>query len=190
MLGQENDLPDVVSVMGQLPVYGLDDSVRFAADSDGFGKVSFGQRLHVVEQCSPSAFPSPHQQLASVARRLKFHIAVAVRLLAVGREEVAPPRIKVAGDVLDHNGDGIRFGVDGGEEFGVTNLIDRLFGQAFVITERRNCIGTVIGNDFVHHVLSKSASSMCAFAICNAAKMSSAKLFAPADSTKPLSSIT
>ena len=35
MLGEQNDLADVIGVMGQLPVDGLDDSVWLTAYRDG-----------------------------------------------------------------------------------------------------------------------------------------------------------
>src|SRR2546430_13937027 len=58
-------------------------------------------------------------------------VAVAPRLLTVGREEVREAGLQVAGDVPDDGGDGIA-GARIRRERGIGQLVDRAFGEGLV----------------------------------------------------------
>ena len=85
MLCKQNDLPNVISVMSELPVDRLDNRMRLAADGDRSCKVIKCERLDCLEERLPSGFPKIHQAVACVVDQFEFRVAVPIRLLAVGR---------------------------------------------------------------------------------------------------------
>src|SRR5215831_3317946 len=130
VLGQEDDLADVVGVMRELAVDGLDDRVRLAADRHRALQVRRLHRIDDIEENLPGRLPPLQERGARVGGRLfEFRVAVPVRLLAVGGEEIEPPRAEVAGDVLDHERDRIGFRVELLEELRLGDLSDGLFGE-------------------------------------------------------------
>jgi hypothetical protein len=67
-----------------------------AADGDGAGQVGRGEGREGVEEALPAGFPVGQQVGAGGERVDELVVAVAPGLLAVGGEEVGPPRAQFA----------------------------------------------------------------------------------------------
>jgi hypothetical protein len=77
-------------------------------------------------------------------------VAEAVRLFAVGSEEVGEAGAGVAGDVLNQDGNGVRFGVDEGEQLGVLQLRDGSFRHALMAAQLALDFFQVVGGEVGH----------------------------------------
>ena len=115
MLRQQNDLADVMRIVGELAIDGLHHGVLFAANGDGAGQVGVGERLQRGEEAGPARFPHRQEFGARCGRLFEFAVAIAVGLLAVGGEEVGPARAHVAGHVLHDGRNGIAFVIERGD---------------------------------------------------------------------------
>ena len=63
-------------------------------------------------------------------------VAIACWLLSVGREEIGPARHEISADVLDDDGDAVRFGIDRAKEIIIDDLGERAFSQLPLALER------------------------------------------------------
>lgn len=83
----------------------------------------------------PAVLPYFHESGAGCGGIYEFAVAIAVRLFAVGGEEVGPAGAHVAGQVLHDDRDGVGFFVDGDEELLVGELLHGAFGELLVVPE-------------------------------------------------------
>jgi hypothetical protein len=151
MLGEKHNLPDVMGIVSYLAIDGLHHGVRLGADGDGAGQILIREGIECIEANLPAGFPESNQTRACLGRSIKFGIAVAIRFFAVRGEKIGPAGTHVAGHVLDDDGDGIGFGVQGGEEMGVGALFDGAIAKPFVITEEIAGVFGVGGCELVCH---------------------------------------
>ena len=124
----------------QLAIDGLQDGMSLAADGDGAGEIGIGERLDGGEEAAPAVFPQVKQLGARRGRVDELAVAVAIRLFAVGGEEVGPARAHVARHVLHDDGDGIGFGVEGHIKLLIRDLRHRTLRQALGETEEGECV--------------------------------------------------
>jgi hypothetical protein len=135
VLGQQDDLAHVLAVVDELAVDGVHDGVGLAADEDGPAEVLRLQRVEGGEEALPAVLPPLHElRPGRAGRGLELAVAVAVGLLAVGREEIRPARAHVAGDVLDEDGHAVGPGVQAGHDVRIVEtaqgpLAERLQGR-------------------------------------------------------------
>ena len=134
MLREQHDLSDVHRRVRHRSIQRFDDEERFVADVHGAIEVPGCEGLDRAERCGPPRLPARHHL---IARRplghLEFRIAVAIRLLAVSRQEIREARSQVAGNVLDDNREAVRFGIDGRVQLVVADLRERFFGERFEV---------------------------------------------------------
>src|SRR6266404_527566 len=149
MFGEEYDLTDVVSVVADLAVDGLHHGVRLGADGDGTGQILILQSVECIETNLPPSFPQGDQTRTSLRRSFKFGVAVAIRLFAVAGQKIGPTRAHIAGHVLDDDGDGVGFGVEGDKEVVIGTLFDGAIAEALVITEEVASVLSVGGCELV-----------------------------------------
>src|ERR1700683_4821676 len=136
MFGEKDDLPDVLRVVGERAVQRLHHGVRLSADGDDALHVWGLERIQGRKHMCPTLFPPEHHFFASSCRRhLKFPVAKSVRLLAVASKKVSETRARIAGNVLNQSGDGVRFGIKRGEEILVFELSHGGFAHALVPAE-------------------------------------------------------
>ncbi len=118
VLGEQYDLADVLGDVRHRAVHCRDGGQRLTAHVNGrqeIGRAELGER---IEQCRPSGVP----QIPMIARaaRLVCHdelsVTIALRLLAVGREEIGPAGLQISTDVLHDDRDAVRFGIDSAKE--------------------------------------------------------------------------
>jgi hypothetical protein len=84
MLREEDNLPDVISVMRHLPVDRLNNRMFLAANQDLLIKVVRAQRLERIEETPLTSFPiSAYVILRSLRLNHKLHVAIAVQLFAI-----------------------------------------------------------------------------------------------------------
>ena len=137
---------------GDLAVDGLHDGVGFAANVDGTGEISLGQRLQRGKDAGPAGFPH-RQQFGSRGRwSFKFSVALAVRLFAVSGEKVSLARTHIGGEMLHDEGDGVGLVVQAEDQLFIGGLFDGAFGLCFVGPEDGERIGGVGGGELVSHV--------------------------------------
>ena len=151
MFGQEYDLADVIGIVGYLAIDRLHDGVGFVADEDFAAEVGVGERGDGVEEVCPAGFPLGNELVARCGWRFEFSVAIAVGLFAVGGEEIGPAGAHVAVEVLDDDGDGIRFFVEGDTQRLVGSLGDGAFAEVLVIVEQADRVGKVRICEFVRH---------------------------------------
>src|ERR1039458_8537623 len=136
VFGKQHDLSHVARVVRDLAADGLHHGVGFAADRDAAAEVCVRQRLERAEHAIPARLPKRHQHLAGGRRLLELGVAMAVRLLSIGGQEVRPARAHVAGHVLNNDGNRICFGVERGEKLLVGDLRHSAFGELLVLAEQ------------------------------------------------------
>ena len=151
MFRQQDDLADVVGVVGELAVNGLHDGVGFAADGDGAGEIGVGERLKSGEQAGPACFPGGEERGAGGGRHFEFAVAITGGFFAVGGQKIGPAGDHVAGDVFDDDGDGIGFGIEGKEELIVGELGDGALGEFLVIGEESQRVFQVGSGELQRH---------------------------------------
>src|SRR5579863_2723593 len=117
MLRQKNNLSNVRRIVGNLPVDGLQDRVRLGANGDGAHYVFGLEGVDGGEDTRPAFIPPLYDVGAGgCGLDFEFAIAKAVWLFAVGGKEVGEAGAHVAGQMLDENGDGVGFGIEGDEK--------------------------------------------------------------------------
>ena len=151
MAREKDDLADVIGVVSDLAIDGLEDGVRFAADGDGAGEIGVGERGESGEEDFPAGFPKGEEFGAGRGRGFEFGVAIAGGLFTVGGEEVGPTGAHVAGEMLDDDGDGIGFGAEDGEEGWVGSLGHGAFAEFFVVVEESGGVLDVRSEEFVGH---------------------------------------
>src|SRR5713226_8260268 len=145
MLSQKNDLADMISIMRELPINRLDYGVILSANPDGPHEIVWLQRSNSIKNPLPTMLPISEQVGSRGARQhLKFHVAVAFGLFAVGRQKVGPARDHIPGHVLYVNGDAVRFFIECAEEVFVADLPKRPFRECFVIAKSFDRVGEII----------------------------------------------
>jgi len=106
MLGEEDDLPEVLGVMSDLTVNGLEHCMRLVTNRHDSHDVFGSELVDRAEDTCPPFFPPRHYFCASRCRAdLKLAIADTVRFLAVASEKIREARAHVAGNVLDEDRD-------------------------------------------------------------------------------------
>jgi hypothetical protein len=104
---------------------------------------SAGPRLRQrIEEDLPAFCSATLDVLARLPRRDdELRIAIAVRLLAVGGQEIRPARPHVAGEVLEHHRDAVGLRVERREERRVVRLGDGFLRQSVETAELEDRIG-------------------------------------------------
>src|ERR1039458_7132161 len=136
VFGKQHDLSHVARVVRDLAADGLHHGVGFAADRDAAAEVRVRQRPERAEHAIPAGLPKLHESLAGGRRLLELGVAMAVRLLSIGGQEVRPARAHVAGHVLDNDGNRICFGVERGEKLLVGDLRHSGVGELLVLAQQ------------------------------------------------------
>jgi hypothetical protein len=133
MLGQKDNLPDVLRVVRDLPVDGLQDGMGLAADGYGAHDVIRFKRIDGAEDAGPSLFPPRHYFCArGRGAQFKFPVAKAIRLFSIRREEIRETRAHVAGYMFDQNRDRVGFPIESDEEVLIAQLRHGAFAHALV----------------------------------------------------------
>ena len=104
-------------------IYGLANRVRFVAEKHRSYEVRGLERRGGIEQVAPALFPSLQKAVPGIAgvnhERL---VAFAVWSVAIRGEEILPPGLQVAADVLDHQRNAIAVLVQNLEEVLIRDL--------------------------------------------------------------------
>ena len=137
MLGQQDDLPRMVGVVGELSVDGLHDGMGLATDVHRPTQVAVSQGLDRREDGAPAVLPHRRDRLAGTGRAHELRVAIPVWLLPVGGEKVRPSRPHVARHVLDDDGNGVHLAVQHLHQLGIRHLRHRALGQLLVEAEQR-----------------------------------------------------
>lgn len=136
MLREINDLADVIGVMSDLTIDSLDDRVVLTANRYGAHQIVRPKRLDCRKDTLPTLFPiRQHLVFGCTRQHLEFHVAIALRLLAVSGKKVSPARQHVARHVLHVDGNAVRLFVGLAKEIFVTGLRKRAFGEFLVIAK-------------------------------------------------------
>ena len=96
MLGQKDNLANVIRVVSELAAECLDDRMAFAADEDVLLEIPGTKRVECLEEDPPAAFPVRQDGGPAGRRPFELAVAVAIRLLPINREEVREPRPQVS----------------------------------------------------------------------------------------------
>lgn len=142
MLGKEHNLSDVVGIMADLAIDSLHHRMRFRANGDGSSEIRIGERIQGIETDFPARLPQFDEISPGLRRSLKFGVAVAIRFLTIGSQEIGPAGTHVAGHVLYDDGDGVGLRVEGGKEVVIGALLDGAIAEPLVITQK---IASILG---------------------------------------------
>src|ERR1700722_21017288 len=96
MLGEINNLSDVIGIVSHLAVNRLHHGVSFRAYVGGAGEISVREGSERLESKLPSGFPEGEKFVASFRRGFEFRIAIAIRLLAIAGKKIRPARADVS----------------------------------------------------------------------------------------------
>src|ERR1700677_5392566 len=106
MFGQENDLSGVLRILRDLPIGGLQNGMWFAANRHRAHDVLWFECFDARENTRPALLPPSHYVGASCGPvYFGFLVAIAIRRLAVGSQEVCKPRPHIASQMFDQNCD-------------------------------------------------------------------------------------
>ena len=145
MLREINDLADVISVVRDLPIDGLNHGVILAADPDCAHQVFRLERLDGIKDAFPTLIPvSDHLVFRRPGEHHKFDIAIALRFLAVSGKKIGPAREHVAGQVLHVDGDAVGFFIDVTEKVVIADLLKRAFREFLVVTKGLQRVGEIV----------------------------------------------
>ena len=97
VFGEKYDLPDVISIMGELAVDRLRHGMRLAPDRYAARQIGISQWLERVEEASPAVLPQPEDFSASGRGIHKFGITITNGALPVGVRKAGPAGTHVAG---------------------------------------------------------------------------------------------
>jgi len=93
VLGDVDDLSDVIRIVGQLSSYRLKHSQRLTSYGDGPIEIGITEWFERREQSGPTGFPLLKQAWFRVAGNdLEFVVAIPTRFFAVAGQEVSPSR--------------------------------------------------------------------------------------------------
>ena len=124
----------MVGIVGELAVDCLQHTQGLRTDVDCFGQHLFSNLVDGVDDQLPCVFEGDLETLACVANEpLKLVVTIAVRLFAVGREEIREPRSHVSDEMLDDNCDRVGILSTCVEEPFVVDLLDCLYGQVLIV---------------------------------------------------------
>jgi len=139
VLSQKYNLANVVGVVHQLSIDGLNNRMLFAANQNLFSQVFSAQRLERVKDALPTAVPViEHRVLSGFWIDDKFHVAVAAGLFTVGSQKVGPAREHVAGHVLHDDSNAVALLVERDEKLIVVELLQGLLGKLLVGSQTRD----------------------------------------------------
>src|SRR5258705_6609898 len=118
MLSQEYDLANVIGIVHQLAVDGLNNRVLFAANQNLLSQILGAQRLERAKDALPTAMPViKYRVLTGFRINYKLHNPNSAGLFTLGSQEVGPAGEHVAGHVLHDDGNADAFFVERDEEF-------------------------------------------------------------------------
>src|SRR5262245_9711893 len=101
MLRQEHDLTNVVCVVRELPVDGLHDGMRLAANDDRLTEILRYKWSKCIENAAPTLLPAFKHSLFCVALlNNKLSVAIAVWLFPIRSYELFPTRSRISRQVL------------------------------------------------------------------------------------------
>src|SRR5581483_1097457 len=98
VLREKDNLADVIRGMRGRPIERLDHGERFVADVDGAFEIRGSEPIELAQHHLPRGVPARDELAARERLRLELRVAVAIRLLAVRRQELLKTRAEVAGD--------------------------------------------------------------------------------------------
>ena len=133
------DLPDVEAVMIELAGDRGVDRVGHAADHHDLPHILNRQRPERLEQYTPPVLPTLHDPSASFGRvrigGVELRVAIAIGLLAIGREEVRETRDQVPRDVIGDDRTRVKPGREDSEELFVAELVERVLAEGLLAFE-------------------------------------------------------
>src|ERR1017187_2186377 len=136
MFSEEDDLANVLRVVGERAVEGLYHRMRLLADGYGALHIFGTERVQRGKQVDPGLLPPAHHFFSGgVCRDFKFLVAKSVPLFSVAGEEVCKTGARVTREVPDQGGDRIRFRIDGDEEIRVFELSQGALSHALMAAE-------------------------------------------------------
>ena len=139
MFSQEDNLANVIGVVHQLAVDGLNNRVLFAANQNLLSQILGAQGLKRAKKALPTAVPViKYRVLAGFGINHKLYIAIAAGLFTVGGQKIGPAREHVAGHVLHDDGNAVAFLVERDEELVFVELFQRLLGKLLVGAQTRD----------------------------------------------------
>jgi hypothetical protein len=148
VLREEDDLTDVVGVVGDLTIERLDHGMALSPDVHVAQQVVVLQRIERGEEDRPAAFPVGHDRCAIGWHvDLELAVAIAIGLLAIGREEIGEARPQVAGLVLHDDRDAVGLVVDRRVKLIVAHLRERPFRELLEFPELVTDVVDVCGFD-------------------------------------------
>ena len=153
MLCQQNDLADMIGVMGQLAVDRLNDSMSLAPYRYGAREIARPEPFDIVKKRLPARFPELHQAVSGVTDQFELRVAVAVGLFAIRGQKVAPAGMQVTGNMFDNDRYGICLRVDQGKEMFIVELRDGPLGKLFVAAKGLEGVSVIVRNNFLQHGL-------------------------------------
>jgi hypothetical protein len=130
VLGQEHDLTDVLGVVHELAVDGLERAMSLAPHGNGAREILRRQAADRLEREAPALLPAGPNALRRVGGLLfELRVPVPIWLLAVGGQEIGPARAHVAGQMLLDQGQAVGLGIEPPEEISRTDLGKRAVGE-------------------------------------------------------------
>src|SRR5579859_4855098 len=97
VLGDVDNLSDVVGIVGELPINGLQNAVRLASNKDGAFKIGIGERRKRCKQSGPTGLPPANKYRLRVGRSdFKLSITITAGFLAIGGQEIGPAGKQIA----------------------------------------------------------------------------------------------
>jgi hypothetical protein len=115
--------------------------VRLVADGDRPAEIRRPERRERREQDLPAGIPARHDGLARIrSAAFELAVAIAIGLLAVGRQKIGPSRAHIARHVLDDEGDAVGVGIQQREELWVFDLRHRLVGLRLQLSQLEDAI--------------------------------------------------
>jgi hypothetical protein len=130
MLGEQDDLSNVLGDVRQRAVHRRERGHGLAANDDRGGKVIRAKLAERAGKREPAIVPQRHDRGAlRIGTDNELAIAIPCWLLAIRREEIGPSRHEVSSDVLHEDGDAVRLGIDRAKEVIIRHLDERAFGQ-------------------------------------------------------------
>src|SRR5579871_293076 len=152
MFRQHDDLPNMLRVVRDLPVDGLQYGVGLSANRYGAHDVIRLERIDGTEHARPAVLP-PFHDIRTCGRRCYLELAIpeTVWLFAVASEEIRKAGAHISSQVLDQNGDRVCLRIKGKEEFVVLELRHCTFCHALVPTHLTACFLEIMSAYVTRH---------------------------------------